>query len=116
VNPGGVFVRDGSAILEFRLPVAGSRLSQAGIQSSSSPYGAKSIAVGPGAPVSSAFESDVWDWSRSTWRSISLKEKDTAALPDAAINTATGTVRLRVRSVSASAFQLGNLSLTGTLQ
>jgi len=118
VNPGGIYVRDGSATFEFRLPGVGPRLAEAGIHSSANPYGAKFApsVTGPAAPISTAFQSEVWDWSRSSWRSISLKDRDTTAIPDAAIDRATGTVRLRVHSVSASAFQLGNLSLTGTLQ
>ncbi len=118
VNPGGIYVRDGSATFEFRLPGLGPRLSEAGIHSSANPYGAKFApsVTGPAAPISTAFQSEVWDWSRSSWRSISLKDRDTTAIPDAAIDTATGIIRLRVHSVSASVFQLGNLSLTGTLR
>ncbi len=118
VNPGGIYVRDGSAIFEFYAPIAaGLQLVEAGIRNSN-PYGAKFAPgpLGPTGPAAFAFKSEVWDWSRSAWTSIPLKDNDTAPIPAAAIDPATGTVRLRLRSVAGSSFQAGYLSLAGTLR
>ncbi len=121
---GGLYVQNGTATYEFAADLApGAQLVGASI-SSSNPYGFKfgpvpvPLPARPGAPRpgTGSFKSEVWDWSQSAWVPLALAESATTAVPDRAVDPATGTVRLRVRSVDGSSFLLGPLSLTGTVQ
>jgi hypothetical protein len=114
--PGTLSIQSGSATFEFspRL-TAGSRLTDISI-SSSNPYGR----FGPGGVPAGAPTTEAWDWSKSAWVPVSLKENTTTAVPDSLFDSITGTLRLRISSAGGSSgitsFTMPTMSLTGTVQ
>lgn len=108
--PGMVMAQAGSITYEFAPSLAaGSRLASASI-TSSNPFGPKGI--GP-AGTTGQVKAEAWDWTRSSWVDLNYQETGSTAIPDAAVNPATGEVVMRLSS--SGQFAAGWLSLAGTV-
>ena len=59
-------------------------------------------------------QGDVWDWSRSAWTGINYQDNGTTALPDTAVDPATGTIRFRLSTTTG--FMAGAITLSGTVR
>jgi len=79
------------------------------------PYGAKIGPPGTSTQTGPAVSGHVWDWSGSTWTEIAYQDNGVTALPDSAINPATGLVRLRL-STTTGGLLGGSLTLSGTIK
>jgi hypothetical protein len=114
-GPPGVFtLQNGSVTYQFTPALAaGAHLGAASL-TSSNPFGPKFVPP-VGGTAATTSQADVWDWSRSTWTSIAYQDNGTTAIPDAAIDSTSGSVRFRISGSSAS-FMAGGVSLTGTVQ
>jgi len=112
-GPPGVFtLQNGSVTYQFTPALAaGAHLGAASL-TSSNPFGPRMMPNGTSVANSQA---DVWDWSRSSWTSIAYQDNGTTAIPASAIDSSSGSVRLRISGSSAS-FMTGGVSLTGTVQ
>ncbi|HKC18381.1 MAG TPA: hypothetical protein VKE27_02000 [Candidatus Dormibacteraeota bacterium] len=109
--PGLVVASSGSVVYSFQPALtAGSRLTAASV-TSINPYGAK-FATGPNGP--GVVKGQAWDWTSSSWIDVTYMEGGTTAIPDSAVNPATGEVRLKLGSDGQ--FSAGFLSLTGTVK
>jgi hypothetical protein len=112
--PGTVSMQNGSLTYEFA-PVlaAGAHLSGISVNSQNafSPRGAPGQ-VGQNGPT---ITGSVWDWSRSAWVDVAYVDNGTTALPDAAVNPASGLVRLRLSTTNGATFS-SNLTLAGTVR
>jgi hypothetical protein len=81
---------------------------------SSNPYGAKGV-VPPGVNGTTAtIHGQAWDWSQSSWVDLSYQDNGSTTVPGAAVNPATGEVRLKLSSDGA--YASGWLSLAGVVQ
>jgi hypothetical protein len=111
--PGALTVQNGTVTYSFTTPLgSGLHLTGASISASNPYFGKGSGVPGNQAPTT---RGEAWDWSRSAWVDVSYQDNGTTALPDAAIDPASGEVRLRV-TVSNGSFLASGLSLTGTVQ
>jgi hypothetical protein len=112
--PGTFTLQNGGLTYEFA-PVlaAGSHLTQVSINSQN-PFnpGAAPGTVGQTGPT---IAGEVWDWSRSAWSAISYQGNGTTALPDTAVNPASGLVRLRLSTTNGGTLG-GNITLMGTVR
>jgi hypothetical protein len=115
-GPPGVFtLQNGSVTYEFTPSLAsGAHLGAASLNSSN-PYGPKVIppVANGGPPITT--EAEVWDWQHRSWTGIAYQDNGTTAIPDGAIESASGSVRLRISGSNAS-FMSGGVSLTGTIR
>jgi hypothetical protein len=108
--PGMVTAQSGSITYDFAPSLApGSRLGAASI-TSMNPFGAKGI--GP-AGTTGPVKVEAWDWTQSTWVELNYQESGLTAVPDSAVNPASGEVLMRISSTGQ--FSTGWLSLTGTV-
>src|SRR5438132_2029871 len=106
--PGMLVMQSGSVIYEFSPSLAaGTHLTSASL-SSQNPYGAKFQPMPPGSAGSptQGLQGDVWDWSRSAWTGINYRDNGTTALPDTAVEPASGTIRFRL-STTTTGFMAG---------
>jgi hypothetical protein len=109
--PGLIVATSGSVVYSFQPSLAsGARLSGVSV-TSSNPYGAK-FATGPNG--SGVVKGQAWNWATSTWIDVSYADGGTTAIPDTAVNPATGEVRLKIGSDGQ--FSSGYLSITGTVK
>ena len=114
--PGVLTMQSGSVTYEFAPGLAaGTHLSGVSLISQN-PYGAKFQAVPPGGTGSSqpGVQGDVWDWSHSAWINASYQDNGTTALPDSAVDPATGLVRLKLSM--GTGFMAGAITLSGTVR
>jgi hypothetical protein len=110
--PGIVVGNSGSVVYSFQPALsAGAHLTGASV-TSVNPYGAKF--AGPNGTASGVVKGQAWDWTTSSWIDVSYTDGATTAIPDSAVNPATGEVRLKISSDGQ--FSSGFLSLTGTVQ
>lgn len=112
--PGLVILGSGSVTYDFTPSLApGLRLTGVSI-SNSNPFGTKGLGP-PGSNGSAGtVKGQVWDWSHSTWIDVSYQDSGNTLVPDAAVNPATGEVRIKLSSDGQ--FASGWLSLAGTAQ
>jgi hypothetical protein len=112
--PGVVILQSGSVTYDFMPTLApGLHLTAVSI-SNTNPFGGK-FAVPPG--TSGAFgtvKGQVWDWAQSTWIDVSYQDSGSTSVPDAAVNPATGEVRIKLSSDGQ--FESGWLSLAGEVR
>jgi hypothetical protein len=113
--PGMLVMQSGSVTYEFAPGLAaGAHLSGVSL-SSQNPYGAKFQPVPPGSAGSgTGVRGEVWDWSHSMWADIAYQDNGTTALPDSAIDPATGLIRFRLSTTTG--FMAGAITLSGTVQ
>jgi hypothetical protein len=111
--PGTVVVQNGTVTYLFKpaLP-PGAQLSGASLSATNLLY---AKAIGGPAGSGSTLRGEAWDWSSSTWVDIAYQDGGTTALPAAAVNSATGEVRLRV-TVGGGSFLATGISLVGTVR
>jgi hypothetical protein len=112
--PGVMTLQSGSVTYDF-MPALAHGLHLTGVSiSNTNPFGSKGFAP-PGANgASGTVKGQVWDWSRSSWVDVSYQDSGTTSVPDAAVNPATGEVRIKLSSDGS--FSSGWLSLAGVAQ
>lgn len=115
--PGALLMQSGSVTYEFQPHLAAGLHLLSPAVSSQNPYGAKFVPVPPGTTggASSTIQSQYWDWSNSSWTDIAYQDNGTTALPDSAVDPATGTVRLKVNTPNGGMLA-GDVSLAGVVQ
>jgi hypothetical protein len=108
---GSVLLQNGSVSYDFTPALApGSHFESAAIDSTfTSPKGP----IAPG--TTSTLQARFWDWQRSAWTSLTYNMGGVTTLPPAAINPATGEVRLQV-DAGGTQTVFGQASLTGTVK
>ena len=109
-QPGAVVMQNGTVSYDFAPVLApGSHLDSASIDST---YAGGKGQV-PGSPTQT-LRAKVWDWQRSAWIPLSYNAGGVTSVPSAAINPASGEVRLEVAAGGSSAV-FGQVTLTGTV-
>jgi hypothetical protein len=108
-------LQSGSVTYEFSPALAGGAHLTGLSVNAQNPYGAKIGPPGTSTQTGPAVSGHVWDWSRSTWTDIAYQDNGVTALPDSAINPATGLVRLRL-STTTGGLLGGSLTLSGTIK
>lgn len=109
--PGMVIASSGSITYSFNPSLApGTHLSAVSI-TNTNPFGMKGFAGPTG--TSSTVKAQAWVWSKSAWVDLNYQETGATAIPDSAVNPATGEVRLRLSSDGQ--FGAGWLSLAGNV-
>jgi hypothetical protein len=113
--PGTLVLQNGSVTYEFAPTLAaGTHLTGVSVVSQN-PFGAK-FGGPPGTTgTTPGIAGQAWDWSHGVWTDIAYQDNGTTALPDGAVNSTTGIVRIRVTATNGSVLA-GNLALTGTVQ
>ena len=114
--PGMLVMQSGSVTYEFAPSLAtGKHLSGVSL-SSQNPYGGKFSPAPPGSAGSAGtgVQGEVWDWSRSAWSAVAYQDNGTTALPDSAVDPATGLIRFRLSTDSG--FLAGAITLSGTVR
>ena len=113
--PGMLQMQNGSVTYEFA-PVlaAGARLSGLSV-TTQNPYGPTFGQPGTSTPSGPTVTGQVWDWSRSAWTEIAYQANGVTALPDSAVNPASGLIRLRI-STTTGGLLGGSLTLSGTIK
>jgi hypothetical protein len=109
--PGMLVIQNGSVTYEFAPALAGGAHLTGLSINAQNPYGRMGQPGGGTSPVTA----QVWDWSRASWTEIGYQDNGTTALPDSAIDSSTGLVRLRVNTTNGGLLA-GGLSLSGTVQ
>lgn len=113
--PGTLTLQNGSVTYEFTPNLAaGTHLTGASI-ASQNPYGGKFVGPPGSGGNSPGIQGEAWDWSTNSWVNIAYQDNGTTAIPDRAVNPATGVVRVRI-SASNGGFLAGTLGLSGTVQ
>ncbi|MEA2642979.1 MAG: hypothetical protein QOG08_5, partial [Chloroflexota bacterium] len=111
-QPGSLNISSGSVTYDFTPALApGSHLDSASIDSTFS--NAKGP-VGPG--TTQTLQARFWDWQRSAWTALTYTSGGLTVLPSAAINPASGEVRVEVDAGGSGGAQFGQVSLTGTVK
>jgi hypothetical protein len=109
-QPGAVVMQNGTVSYDFAPVLApGSHLDSASIDST---YAGGKGQV-PGGPTQT-LQAKVWDWQRSAWIPLSYNAGGVTSVPSAAINPASGEVRLEVAAGGSQAV-FGQVTLTGTV-
>jgi hypothetical protein len=114
--PGMLVMQSGSVTYEFAPSLAtGTHLTSVSL-SSQNPYGGKFQGVPPGSAgsASTGAKGEVWDWSRSAWSEVAYQDNGTTALPDSAVDPASGLIRFRLSTTSG--FLAGAITLSGTVR
>jgi hypothetical protein len=114
--PGMLMMQSGSVTYEFAPSLAGgTHLSGVSIVSQN-PYGAKfqPAPAGSGGATVPGLQGQVWDWSQSAWTDVAYQDNGTTALPDSAIDPATGLIRFKLST--SSGFMAGAITLSGTVR
>ena len=78
-------------------------------------YGLTFGQPGTSTPSGPTVTGQVWDWSRSAWTEIAYQANGVTALPDSAVNPASGLIRLRI-STTTGGLLGGSLTLSGTIK
>ena len=78
-------------------------------------YGPKFGPPGTSGQTGPSVSGEVWDWSRSTWTDIAYQDNGVTALPDSAVNPASGLIRLRISTTNSGPIG-GSLTLSGTIK
>ena len=113
--PGMLVLQNGSVTFEFTPPMAaGTHLTAPSI-TSQNPYSAKFVGPPGSTNTIQGVTGQVWDWQTSSWSDINYQDNGTTALPQSAVDPATGTVRVRVNTNNGG-FLAGSLTLSGTVQ
>ena len=113
--PGMIQLQSGSVTYEFRPALAdGAHLTGLSVNAQNL-YGPKFGPPGTSGQTGPSVSGEVWDWSRSTWTDIAYQDNGVTAVPDSAINPATGLVRLRL-STTTGGLLGGSLTLSGTIR
>jgi hypothetical protein len=111
--PGTLAMQKGSVTYSFTPPLsAGLRLANASF-ATSGPAGKGGFPASGNGTVAT-LTAQIWDWSKSAWADVSYADQSSTSVPDAAINPATGEMRLKVKSDGY--FSSGWLSLTGEVR
>src|SRR5438034_9447912 len=113
--PGMLQLQSGSVTYEFTPALPGGAHLTGLSVNVQNPYGAKIGPPGTSTQTGPAVSGHVWDWSGSTWTEIAYQDNGVTALPDSAINPATGLVRLRL-STTTGGLLGGSLTLSGTIK
>ena len=113
--PGMLQLQSGSVTYEFTPALAGGAHLTGLSVNVQNPYGAKIGPPGTSTQTGPAVLGQVWNWSGSTWTDIAYQDNGVTALPDSAINPATGLVRLRL-STTTGGLLGGSLTLSGTIK
>ena len=113
--PGMLQLQSGSVTYEFTPALAGGAHLTGLSVNVQNPYGAKIGPPGTTTQTGPAVSGQVWNWSGSTWTDIAYQDNGITALPDSAINPATGLVRLRL-STTTGGLLGGSLTLSGTIK
>src|SRR5438128_45938 len=113
--PGMLQLQSGSVTYEFTPALAGGAHLTGLSVNVQNPYGAKIGPPGTSTQTGPAVLGQVWNWSGSTWTDIAYQDNGITALPDSAINPATGLVRLRL-STTTGGLLGGSLTLSGTIK
>jgi len=92
----------------------GARLSGLSLNASN-PFGPTVGPPGTSTPASPSVTGQVWDWSRSAWTDIGYQDNGVTALPDSAVNPASGLIRLRISTTNSGPIG-GSLTLSGTIK
>ena len=114
--PGMLQLQSGSVTYEFAPSLAaGSHLSGVSLNSQN-PYGAKGqpAPAGGGSATASGLQGQVWDWSRSAWTDVAYQDNGTTALPDSAVDPASGLIRFKLST--STGFLAGAITLSGTVR
>jgi hypothetical protein len=110
-QPGAVLMQNGTVSYDFAPALApGSHLDSASIDSTYA--GGKGV---PGGGLTQTLQAKVWDWQRSAWIPMSYNSGGVTSVPPAAINPASGEVKLEVDAGGTQAV-FGQVSLTGTVK
>jgi len=113
--PGMIQLQSGSVTYEFRPALAdGAHVTGLSVNAQNL-YGPKFGPPGTSGQTGPSVSGEVWDWSRSTWTDIAYQDNGVTAVPDSAINPATGLVRLRL-STTTGGLLGGSLTLSGTIR
>ena len=113
--PGMIQLQNGSVTYEFAPVLAtGARLSGLSLNASN-PFGPTVGPPGTSTPASPSVTGQVWDWSRSAWTDIGYQDNGVTALPDSAVNPASGLIRLRISTTNSGPMG-GSLTLSGTIK
>src|SRR5487761_1619919 len=108
--PGAVMTQNGTVTYDFTPPLApGAHLTAASLDSTIS------IPKGPVPGSSQTLPAKIWDWLQSAWVPLSYNTSGVTAVPGAAINPATGELRLEVAATGTQVL-LGQVSLIGTVK
>jgi hypothetical protein len=110
-SPGAVTTTNGTVTYDFQPSIVpGLHLTQASLDSSTqNQFG------GPPGTTQSTPEVSAWDWSKSSWVTLSYNAQGTTALPDSAVNPTSSEVRLQFVA-NGNMSVLGPISLTGTVK
>jgi hypothetical protein len=113
--PGMLLLQSGSVTYEFSPDLTtGTHLRGVSLNSQN-PYGGKFGPVPPGSSTTaSGVQAQVWDWSQSAWADVAYVDNGTTALPDTAINPATGLIRFRLTTTTG--LMAGMITLSGTVR
>src|SRR2546425_3991200 len=111
--PGMLLLQSGTVTYEFSPSLAAGRHLTGAALTSSSPYLGKVIPAPGGGTVGATLQGEVWDWSRSAWTQVAYQDSGTTTLPDSAVDSETGLVRLRISTTSG--FASGAITLSGTV-
>jgi hypothetical protein len=109
--PGAVTTTNGTVTYDFQPSIVpGLHLTKASLDSSTQVQFGGPPGTTQGNPQVSA-----WDWSKSSWVSLSYNAQGITALPDSAVNPTSSEVRLQFMANGNMAV-LGPISLTGTVK
>jgi hypothetical protein len=128
-GPSAVSLSDGSVTYELTARIgSGAHLANMAITSTNpffqQLYNAPAIQGGAGAagatvttPPQAVLQSEVWNWAAGQWQPLTVQNNASTPLPDACLDPATGTVRIRLTAGPGTVpAQMGTLSLTGAVQ
>jgi len=113
--PGMLLIQNGSVTYEFAPSLTGGAHLTAVSVNAQNPYGPKFGPPTSGTQTGPAVTGQVWDWSHASWTDVAYQDNGTTALPDSAVDPATGLIRLRLTTTNAGLLA-GSISLTGTVQ
>jgi hypothetical protein len=72
------------------------------------------VPAGSSGSTASGLQGQVWDWSRSTWTDVAYQDNGTTVLPDSAVDSDTGLIRVKLST--STGFLAGAITLSGTVR
>ncbi len=109
--PGAVMTTNGTVTYDFHPTIVpGLHLTKAALDSTTQNQFGGPPGTAQGSPQVSA-----WDWSKSSWVTLSYNAQGTTLLPDSALNPTSSEVRLQFVA-NGNTSMLGPISLTGTVK
>ena len=109
--PGAVTTTNGTVTYDFQPSIVpGLHLTKAALDSTTQNQFGGPPGTTQGTPQVSA-----WDWSKSTWVTVSYNAQGTTSLPDFAVNPTSSEVRLQF-TANGNMSVVGPISLTGTVK